>query len=133
MIETLLLDRRTNHPSTLGVCIHLKTDPTSVLLDVVSAPADLGKKAASVLCLNLEGLVSAEIPVEEEAAAFRDVRGKNPVGKGSSMLIQTRTINGICRRILLPLRLPLEPDFDKFIVLQKHKKEIRLQGAMVVD
>jgi hypothetical protein len=90
MIETLLLHRSTNHPSVLGVCIQLKTDPTSVLLDVVNAPADPGKKAASVLCLNPEGLVSAKIPVEEEATtAFRDVRRKNTVGKRSSVFIQT--------------------------------------------
>jgi hypothetical protein len=85
-IEALLPDRGTNHPSTLGVCIQLKTDPTSVLLDVVNAPADLGKKAAPVLCLNLEGLVSAEIPVEEAAATtFRDVRRKNTVGNSVSI------------------------------------------------
>ena len=84
MIETLLLDRRTNHPAILGACIQLKTDPTSVLLDAVHAPADLGKKAASVLCLNLEGLVSAKISVKEEATtAYRDVRRKNTVGKRS--------------------------------------------------
>jgi hypothetical protein len=95
MIETLLLDRRTNHPSTLGVCIQLKPDPTSVLLDVVNAPANLRKKAASVLCLNLEGLVSAEIAVEEEAAtAFCDVRRKNSVRKGSSVSIHASNKQG---------------------------------------
>ena len=118
MIETLLLDRRTNHPSTLGVCIHLKTDPTSVLLDVVSAPADLGKKAASVLCLNLEGLVSAEIPVEEEAAtAFRDVRRKNTVGKGSSVFIQTSNNQWDLQTDSFGAAT-LEPGFEKFIVLK---------------
>jgi hypothetical protein len=94
-IEALLPDRGTNHPSTLGVCIQLKTDPTRVLLDVISAPADLGKKAAPVLCLNLEGLVSAEIPAKDKApTAFCDVRRKNSVGKESSVLIHASNKQG---------------------------------------
>jgi hypothetical protein len=79
-----------NYPPILGVWIQLKTDSTAVLLNVISAPADLGKKAASVLCLNLEGLVSAEIPAKDKAStAFCDVRRKNTVGKRSSVFIQT--------------------------------------------
>jgi hypothetical protein len=87
-IEVQLNISVTQDPTVLGVWIQLKTDVSNVLPKVVHAPSHPRNEAPAVLSLDLEGLISAQVTVEQQAASIDgNILSSHLIGKRRSVLV----------------------------------------------